>query len=244
MLLLAKIRALHAQSKQTYGSPRIYRAIRAQGYRCSKRRVERIMRQNGIRSVHKRKFKATTDSNHRHPVASNLLAGRFTWENANQAWAGDITYVRTREGWLYLAVLIDLFSRRVVGWSMGERMTQELPLRALHMAAQQRRPPHGLIHHTDRGSQYAAHAYQKALAKYGMKASMSAKGRCYDNAVAESFFHSMKVELVHRHRFETRDEAKFAIFRWMEGFYNTRRSHSSIDYQTPARYEENAQRVA
>lgn len=235
--LLHDIRRVHAQNKQTYGSPRVYRELRNQGKPVGKARVERLMRQNQITSVHRRKFKVTTDSSHKHPVATNVLAGRFEWKRPNQAWVGDITYVPTDEGWLYLAVLLDLFSRRVVGWSMDKRMNRELPLRALHMAVQRRCPPPGLIHHTDQGSQYASGDYQAALKAQGMVCSMSAKGRCYDNAVAESFFHSLKVELVHRYRFGSREHAMSEIFKYMEGFYNNQRMHSALDYRAPAQYE-------
>jgi transposase InsO family protein len=155
---------------------------------CSKERVERLMRQDGLRTKHKRKFKVTTNSKHNHPIAPNILAGRFDWEHPNQAWVGDITYIPTDEGWLYLAVLNDLFSRRIVGWAMDKRITRHLTLQALHMAAHRRHPPNGLIHHSDQGSQYASAGYQAAIKAYGMISSMSAKGRCYDNAVAESFF--------------------------------------------------------
>jgi len=235
--LLISIREGWDTTRGRHGSPRIYRELRRQGQCCSKTRVERLMRENGLWALHRRKFKATTDSNHKYPVSKNILAGRFEQNAPNTAWCGDITYIRTDEGWLYLAVLLDLYSRRVVGWSMGKRMTKELPLRALHMAAQHRRPPIGLIHHTDRGSQYASKEYQNALKSYGMVCSMSAKGRCYDNAVAESFFHSLKVELVYRQTFRSREEAMSKVFKYMETFYNNQRIHSTLDYKTPAEYE-------
>jgi putative transposase len=236
--LLAQIRRIHEESKQTYGSPRVYRELRGTGVSCGKERVERLMHDNGLRAKHKRKFKVTTDSKHNLPVAPNVLAGRFNWDQPNVAWVGDITYIPTDEGWLYLAVLLDLYSRRIVGWSMDKSMTRELVLRALHMAVQNRHPPQGLIHHTDRGSQYASHDYRRALEAYGMVCSMSAKGRCYDNAVAESFFHSLKVELIHGQRSESREQAQSAIFKYMEVFYNTKRLHSALDYRTPAAYEQ------
>lgn len=242
-LLLKDIRRVHHDSAQNYGSPRVYRDLRIEGISCSKARVERLMRDNGITSVHRKKFKVTTDSDHDLPVAPNILAGRFEWERPNQAWVGDITYIPTDEGWLYLAVLLDLFSRRIIGWAMDKRINRHLPLRALHMAVQRRRPPRGVIHHTDQGSQYASGDYQDALDAYGMICSMSARGRCYDNAVIESFFHSLKVELVHRRRFASREQAMSAIFKYMETFYNKKRLHSALDYVSPENYELQQQAV-
>jgi putative transposase len=235
-LLLTDIRRIYADNDRRYGSPRVYRELRKTAS-CGKERIERLMRENGLKAKHAKKFKVTTDSSHTLPVAPNVLAGRFEWERPNQAWVGDITYIPTDEGWLYLAVLIDLFSRRIVGWAMDKRITRELTLRALHMAVQRRHPPAGLIHHTDRGSQYASGDYQEALKGYGMVCSMSARGRCYDNAVAESFFHTLKVELVHGERFVSREHAMSAIFGFMEVYYNTRRMHSMLDYVSPAEYE-------
>lgn len=236
-LLLKDIRQIYTDNDRNYGSPRVYRTLRQNGVSCSKDRVERLMRDNGLRAKQAKKFKVTTDSKHKHPVARNVLAGRFKWECPNQAWVGDITYIPTDEGWLYLAVLIDLFSRRIVGWAMDKRINRQLTLRALHMATQRRRPPVGLIHHTDQGSQYASGDYQKALKSYGMICSMSAKGRCYDNAVAESFFHTLKVELVYDRSFDSREGAMSAIFKFMEVYYNQRRMHSWLDYVSPAEYE-------
>jgi len=235
--LLQEIRRIHFKSDRNYGSPRIYRDLRKAGISCSKERVERLMRENGLKTKHKRKFKVTTDSKHNLPVAPNVLAGRFDWKRPNEAWVGDLTYIPTDEGWLYLAVLLDLFSRRVVGWAMDKQMTRKLPLRALHMAIQRRKPKKGLIHHTDQGSQYASREYRCALDERGMICSMSAKGRCYDNAIAESFFHSLKVELVHGQRFASREQAMSAIFKYMEVFYNNTRLHSALDYVSPAEYE-------
>lgn len=239
-VLLEDVRRIHAGSNRNYGSPRVYRDLRQEGIVCSKARVERLMRDNELRAKHKRKFKVTTDSKHNLPVAPNVLAGRFAWERPNQAWVGDITYIPTDEGWLYLAVLLDLFSRRVVGWAMDKQMTRHLPLRALKMAIQRRRPPRGCIHHSDQGSQYASGDYRAAVDAAGMICSMSAKGRCYDNAVAESFFHSLKVELVHGERFASREQAMSAIFKYMEVFYNNTRLHSALDYVSPANYEREA----
>jgi len=235
-LLLTDIRRIYAENDRRYGSPRVYRELH-KTVSCGKERIERLMREDGLRAKHAKKFKVTTDSNHNLPVAPNVLAGRFEWERPNQAWVGDMTYIATDEGWLYLAVLIDLFSRRIVGWAMDKRITRHLPLRALHMAVQRRGPPKELIHHTDQGSQYASSDYRKALTSYGMICSMSARGRCYDNAVAESFFHTLKVELIHDRRFASREQAMSAIFKFMEVYYNTRRMHSFLDYVSPAEYE-------
>ncbi len=236
-MLLQDIKRIYDGNDRNYGSPRVYRELRTAGVSCSKERVERLMRENGLRAKQAKKFKVTTNSKHNLPVSPNVLAGRFEWERPNQAWVGDITYVATDEGWLYLAVLLDLFSRRIVGWAMDKRINRQLTLRALHMAAQRRIPPEGLIHHTDQGSQYASGDYQRAIKSYGMIGSMSAKGRCYDNAVAESFFHTLKVELVHDRRFASREQAMSAIFQFMEVYYNTKRIHSVLDYVSPAEYE-------
>jgi transposase InsO family protein len=236
-VLLEHIRRVYGENEGKYGSPRIYHELREQDVSCSKERIERLMRKDGLRAKHKKKFKVTTNSQHNLPVAPNILAGRFDWHQPNQAWVGDLTYIPTDEGWLYLAVLLDLFSRRVVGWAMDKRMTRYLPLRALRMALQRRRPPRGCICHSDQGSQYASRDYRKELASAGMISSMSAKGRCYDNAVAESFFHSLKVEIIHGRRFKSREEAISAIFNYMEAYYNTKRLHSSLDYVSPVDYE-------
>jgi len=238
-VLLKDIRRIHEDSGKSYGSPRVYRDLRNTGVSCSKERVERLMRENGLRSKHKRKFKVTTDSKHNLPVAPNILAGRFEWERPNQAWVGDITFISTAEGWLYLAVLLDLFSRRVVGWAMDKRITRHLVLRALHMAIQRRRPPKGIIVHSDQGSQYASGDYQRELKDHEMICSMSGRGRCFDNAVAESFFHTLKVELIHgEQQFRSREQAMSAIFKFMEVFYNTKRLHSKLDYVSPVAYEQ------
>ncbi len=242
-LLLKDIRRVYGDHDRNYGSPRVYRELRTTGVSCSKARVERLMRDNGLRAKQAKKFKVTTNSKHNLPVSPNILAGRFEWEQPNQAWVGDITYVPTDEGWLYLAVLLDLFSRRIVGWAMDKRINRQLALRALHMAAQRRRPPKGLIHHTDQGSQYASGDYQKAMKSYGMIGSMSAKGRCYDNAVAESFFHTLKVELVHDRKFTSRENGMSEIFKFMEVYYNSKRIHSSLGYVSPMAYEAGAARI-
>lgn len=194
----------------------------------------------GVRVIRSRKFKRTTDSDHTFNIAPNLLRQDFTASGPNQKWAGDITYVWTREGWVYLAVIIDLFSRRVVGWAISNRMKQDLALRALNMAIAIRRPPSGCIHHTDRGSQYCAHDYQKLLRKHGFKASMSGKGNCYDNSAVESFFKSLKAELVWRRNWQTRREVEIALFEYINGFYNPRRKHSALGWKSPVAFEQRA----
>lgn len=236
--LQAKIRTIHRKNHRVYGSPRIHRELRSQGIRCGRKRVARLMREAGLRARQKRRFKATTDSKHSHPVAANLLEQQFEVVKPDTVWLGDITYIWTREGWLYLAAVMDLASRRIVGWAMGNRITSDLTLNALNMAIRQRRPSPGLIHHTDRGSQYACKAYRTALDSHGIVASMSRRGNCYDNAPMESFFHSLKVELIYGRRFRTRGEAQSAIFRYIEVFYNRQRLHSSLGYQSPSRWEQ------
>ena len=225
------------ESGKAYGSPRVHRVLRRQGTRCGRKRVARVMRKEKLQARSRRKFKATTDSDHGHPVAPNLLKQSFEVSRPDTVWLGDITYIPTDEGWLYLAVLMDLASRRVVGWSMSESITGELTLAALDMALDRRRPGGGLVHHSDRGSQYACEDYRNALEARGIKRSMSRRGNCYDNAPMESFFSSLKVELTHGRRFATRGEAQAAIFRYIEVFYNRQRLHSSLGYRSPAEYE-------
>ena len=236
-VLRSAIHAAYAASRQTYGSPRIHAALQAQGVHGCVNTVAKIMRQDGLRARTKRKYKATTDSSHSLPVAENLLARDFQRSAPNQVWVSDITYIPTDEGWLYLATTLDLYSRRIVGWSMRERMTSDLVIDALQMAIVQRQPPRGLMHHSDRGSQYASTAFQQMLAAHGMVCSMSRKGEVYDNAVMESFYGTLKRELVSVARYATRDEARQAIFEWIEVFYNRQRLHSSLGYRSPADYE-------
>jgi len=236
--LLKRIREIHEETKAAYGSPRIFLELKGRGFPVSKGRVERLMRENGLRGRHKRRFKATTDSKHTLPVAPNLLDQNFETERPDQAWTADITYVATAEGWLYLAIVLDLYTRQIVGWAMRERMTKDLVIDALRMAWFRRRPPPGLIHHSDRGSQYCSHDFQKQLAEYGMLASMSRKGNCWDNATSESFFNSLKNERVHGVRYETRDAARADIFEYIEVFYNRVRRHSSINGVSPATFYE------
>lgn len=239
--LLRAIEDIHRSSRGAYGSPRIYRHLKALGHKVSRSTVERLMRELGIQSKRRRKFRVvTTDSKHALPVAENHLARDFTPSKPNEKWSADITYIPTKEGWLYLAVILDLFSRRIVGWSMDETMPTELTLRALRMALERCNPGEGLLHHSDRGSQYAAHDYRRLLEARRIICSMSRKGNCYDNAVTESFFGSLKSEFVHHEVFETRKEAKTKIFEWIEAFYNRTRLHSTLGYRSPEQYEREA----
>ena len=237
---LSVIRVIHRESRETYGSPRIWGTLVKQGHRIGEHRVARLMRQEGIRAKTVKKWRTTTQSQHRFPVAANTLERAFTVEAPNRVWAGDITYVWTLEGWLYLAVLLDLYSRRVVGWAMSQRITVELTEQALTMALAKRAPTAGLLHHSDRGSQYAATSYQRVLAEYGLLPSMSRKGNCWDNACVESFFGTLKRELVYQRRYVTRDEARQDIFEYIEVFYNRQRRHSTLGYHSPAEYEARA----
>jgi putative transposase len=236
--LVTEIRAVHRISKETYGSPRIHAQLRDQGISCGKHRVARLMRIHGIKPRYRRKFRpTTTDSAHSLPVAPNLLDRHFEAVAPNRVWVADITYIPTREGWMYLAVLLDLFSRAVVGWAMSSRITRELALDALRMALTRRRPPRGLLHHSDRGSQYASGDYRTLLEEHGLVCSMSRKGDCYDNAVAESFFSSLKKDRVHHRNYTTRAEARRDLFDYIEVFYNRLRRHSYLGYCTPAEFE-------
>jgi len=234
--LLALIRAIFGETKGAYGAPRIWRELKARGYRASKERVRKLMQQHGIRARHKRRYKATTDSKHDLPVAPNLLGQDFHTQRPDQVWTSDITYLPTAEGWLYLAVVLDLHTRMIVGWAMHERMTRDLVMDALRMAWFRRRPPAGLIHHSDRGSQYCSHDYQDLLRQYGMRASMSRKGNCWDNAPTESFFNSLKNERTHQARYATRAAARQDSFDYIEVFYNRRRRHSALKYVSPAEF--------
>jgi putative transposase len=234
--LLAVIEALHAELKGAYGSPRMVDEIRDRGFPASKERVERLMREHGIRGRHKRRYKATTDSKHSLPVAPNLLDRKFMPAAPNQAWGADLTYVWTDEGWLYLAVVLDLFNREIVGWSIKPRMTADIVTDALTMAWFRRRPQPGLIHHSDRGSQYASQVFQDKLTEYGMVCSMSRKGNCWDNAPTESFFNSLKNERVHGTRYTTREEARADLFDYIEVFYNRSRRHSTLGYKSPIQF--------
>jgi putative transposase len=238
-VLLVEIRAVHAQFKARYGSPRIHAELVARGHDCCVNTVARLMRDNGIAAKTARKFRCTTtDSDHDLPVAENLLGRQFDPSVANEVWLADITYIPTREGWLYLAAVEDLYSRRVVGWAMAEHMESRLVVDALAMAVERRLPDEGLLAHSDRGSQYASEHYQRLLAKHGITCSMSRRADCWDNAPMESFFASLKKELVHGADFATRAEARAAIFEYIEVFYNVQRRHSSLGYVSPAEYEQ------
>jgi transposase InsO family protein len=239
--LLVEIRAVHAQFKARYGSPRIHAELVARGHACCVNTVVKLMRQAGIAAKTARKFRCTTtDSSHDLPVADNLLDRQFDAAAPNESWVADITYIPTREGWLYLAAVEDLYSRRVVGWALAEHMESRLVVDALELAVQRRLPGEGLLAHSDRGSQYASEHYQRLLARYGITCSMSRRADCWDNAPMESFFASLKKELIHDADFATRAEARSAIFEYIEVFYNNQRRHSSLGYVSPAEYERSA----
>ena len=240
--LLKKIIEIHRSNRQVYGSPRIYKTLKRTQF-CGKNRVARLMKIHGIRAKQKRKFRATTDSRHDFPVAKNVLNRLFIVDEPNKVWVGDITYIWTAEGWLYLAVIIDLYSRMVVGWAMDSRIDRQLTCKALQMAIAKRSPGKGWLHHSDRGSQYASEDYQSLLKTRDTTVSMSRKGNCWDNAVAESFFSALKKELVHHRRFQTRSQAKSEIFEYIEVFYNRQRLHSTLGYQSPVEFED-ANKVA
>jgi putative transposase len=235
--LVVEIRIIHKRLRGIYGSPRVHRELRAKGHRVGKKRVERLMREIGLQGRQKRRFRRTTDSNHAQPIAPNILERNFAAEQPNDAWVTDVTYVATGEGWLYLAVILDLFSRRVVGWATSSTNDRVLALAALTAAVSARRPLAGLVHHSDRGSPYASEDYREALRTRGIVASMSRKGDCYDNAVAESFFASLRAELLDHERLETRDNAVDALTDYIERFYNTVRRHSYLDYVSPLEFE-------
>jgi len=237
LVTLAHIKEQSRLSLGSYGRPRMTEELKEIGLNVGHRRVGRLIRQNGISVVRTRKHKATTDSNHKFNIAANLLDRNFSADQPNQKWAGDITYIWTREGWLYLAVILDLHSRRVIGWAVSNRMKRDLAIRALKMAIAFRSPPKDCIHHTDRGSQYCSHDYQKILLQHGFKVSMSGKGNCYDNAAVETFFKTIKAELIWRRSWETRRQAEMAIFEYINGFYNPRRRHSALGWKSPVAFE-------
>lgn len=235
--LQSRIQQLFVEFHARYGAPRIQAELAKEGERVSRKRVARLMRESGLRAKSARKYKATTDSNHTLPIAPNLLERRFDVAGSNAVWVSDITYLWTRQGWMYLAVIIDLYSRKVVGWSLRERMTAALVCEALDAAVRARRPPKGLVFHSDRGSQYASKAFRRRLFRYRMRQSMSRKGNCWDNAVAESFFATLKKELVRNHVFTTREAARREVFEYIEVFYNRHRAHSLLGYETPNAFE-------
>lgn len=236
-LLDVQVAAIHAQRRRRYGRPRILLELREQGLQVGHERVRKSLRRQGLRPVYRRPYRITTDSDHAKPVAPNVLDRRFDGWKPDQAWVGDITYINTDQGWLYLACVMDLASRRIVGWSMSERMKADLVLQALQAACWQRKPPPGLIMHTDRGSQYASDRHRQLLKDFRMTQSMSRVGNCWDNAPMESFFKTLKVERVYQTRYTTRDQARLDIVDWIEGFYNRQRRHSAINYQTPVAAE-------
>lgn len=240
LVLLAHVRSAFALSNKTYGSPRLTRELQDQGLSIGRRRTARLMRENNLKARQPRRFKRTTDSLHAFPVAPNLLDQDFAAERPDEKWGADLSYIWTREGWLYLAVVIDLYARRVVGWAVGDRLHKELPLAALRRALAVRRPAAGLTHHSDRGSQYCSTEYQTELHKHGILISMSGKGNCYDNSMVETFFKTLKAELVWRSVFQTRAEAHDALARYIDGFYNPIRRHSALDHVSPAQFERRA----
>ena len=244
LVLLAHARSAFALSNGAYGSPRMTRELQELtahwGFAIGRRRTARLMRENDIKARQKRRFKRTTDSEHSWPVAPNIIDQDFAADGPNQKWGVDISYVWTREGWLYLAVVLDLFSRRVVGWSVGDRLHRKLAIAALQTALTMRRPPEGLIHHSDRSSQYCSVDYQATLRRHGIRISMSGKGNCYDNAMVETFFKTLKSELVWRTSFFTRADAERDIARYIDDFYNPVRRHSALDYLSPAQFEKQA----
>lgn len=235
--LLARIWRVHAESRQAYGAKKTWLELRDQGIACGKHRVARLRKEAGIEARRKRRFRLTVENHSMAPAVPNLVQRQFDVQQPNRVWVGDMTYIRTRAGFLHLAVLLDLYARRVVGWSMSEKPDLPLIMGALTMAIEQRRPAHGLIHHTDQGPIYAARAYRQTMSVNGMRPSMSGKGNAYDNAVAESFFGNLKNELVHHCDFHTRDEARTAIFDYIEVFYNRIRKHQTLGYVSPMQFE-------
>jgi transposase InsO family protein len=233
-MLIEEIKKLHEESRQTYGSPRITDSLKDRGYACSRPRVARLMRTYHIRAKTKRKFKITTNSKHGYPISPNLVNQDFSAMAPYQLWTSDITYIRTRQGWLYLTIILDVFNRQIVGWSMSDRLTAaHTTIPALVAAYRCHHPAPELIFHSDRGVQYACHEFRRHLKRYGMIQSMSGKGKCYDNAITESFFGTLKTELIYSDRYETRNQAKLSIFEYIEIFYNRKRKHSSLGNKSP-----------
>lgn len=236
-VLIDHIRRIHRMSRKTYGSPRVYAQLKRQGIPCNQKTVARLMRQDGLKGQRKYRKVITTNSNHKFPVASNVLNREFTADGPNQKWVADITYVPTEEGWLYVAGVLDLFSRKLVGWGMSSQIDATLVERALRMALYQRQPGKGLLHHSDRGVQYASYQIREILTANQIQVSMSGKANCYDNAVMESFFGTLKNEWVHHQKYKTRSQARTDIFEYIEGFYNTVRLHSTLGYLSPSEFE-------
>jgi transposase InsO family protein len=239
-VLAVEVKAVHAEVRARYGSPRIHAELAARGVRCCVNTVAKVMRACGVRAKARRGFRPGTDSRHDRPVADNVLGRDFGPAAPNASWVADITYVPTREGWAYLAAVEDLYSRKVVGWAVGDRATGDLVAEALAMAVARRRPGAGLVAHSDRGSQYAGEHYRRLLARHGLVCSMSRKGNCWDNAAMESFFATLKRELVHGEDYRTRAEVRASVFEYIEGFYNRRRRHSALGYVSPDEYEQAA----
>jgi len=239
-----RMKELFAASRSSLGSRTMMQNLRQEGFEIGRDRTRRLMKRLDLRVKQKRKYKVTTDSKHNLPVAQNILNRKFSPQGPNQAWGTDITYLWTQQGWIYLAVVIDLYSRRVVGWCMDRRMRKSLVIRALMMAVNLRKPPAGLIHHSDRGSQYASHAYQRLLKQYGMIGSMSRKGNCWDNAPVERFFSSLKREWTGNRLYRTRFEAIADVREYVAVYYNSRRLHSTLGYTTPMDYEKNLNKVS
>jgi putative transposase len=235
--LLESIKEVYQRSRGRYGSPRIEKELRRKGIKTSPKRVARLMKENGLRAKTKRKFKATTNSNHNLPVAKNMLNQNFTASKPNKVWSSDITYIWTEEGWMYLAVVLDICSRNLVGWQTGNYLGKELVIDALNKAIRNRKPDNGLIFHSDRGVQYASYEVRKILETNNIMQSMSRKGNCYDNAITETFFHTLKIELVYHTNYKTRKDAELSLFEYIELFYNRQRLHSSLNYLSPVDYE-------
>ena len=237
MVLLAHIRTQFATSNETYGSPRMHAELIEEGLTVGRHRVARLMRDNGMKALQKRRYKKTTDSTHGGPVAANLLDQDFVCDGPDRKWGADISYIWTAEGWLYLAIVLDLYARRIVGWATSDRLKKDLALKALRRAIALRQPEPGLVHHSDRGSQYCSDDYRRLLTAHGITPSMSGKGNCYDNAMVETVFKTIKSELVWRTAFQTRDAATTALGRYIDGFYNPRRRHSALGYKSPISFE-------
>ena len=238
--MLIHIKEAYVRGRGTYGSPRVTADLKAKGIPCGRNRVALLMKINGIKAKTKRRFKATTQNKHDGLVADNLLQQRFSAQKANKVWVSDITFIRTREGWLYLAAILDVFNRQIIGWSMDSKLSHELLADALHKALLMRRPEAGVIFHSDRGTQYASYAFRNLIERHGFIQSMSSSGNCYDNALMESFFHTLKTELIYFEKYQTRREARGSIFEYIEIFYNRVRRHSALNYCSPAEYERKA----
>lgn len=236
-LLAERVREVHARSRRTYGSPRIHRTLQSQGIWCGRNRVAHLMRSYGIVAQRQLRYKRSTATRSGRIFADNLLKRRFNVGVPNRVWAGDLTCFWTGSGWLHLAIVMDLYSRKIIGWAMNRRMTEELTINAVNMALMNRKPKDGLIHHSDQGSQYSSQTFRTLLTQHGVQPSMSRLGNCYDNAVVESFFKTLKIELVKERRFKTREEARTMLFEYIEVFYNRKRLHSTLGYMSPAEYE-------